>query len=57
MKSKFERIAVVNNWKTPRRFRGSWVFLGGSIWWSGHKNYCYKLHFFGIDVHLWFVIS
>jgi len=54
-KVKFERISFLNRWKQKKYSRQcDWVIIGVQQWYSSWESYCYKLCFFGFDVHIWF---
>ena len=53
--TKFERCILVNRWKEKKYSRNcDWVIIGIQQWHSGPDGFCYKLCFFGIDLHIWF---
>jgi hypothetical protein len=52
---KYERIYFKNRWKEHKYSRNcDWTIIGVSKWWCSPYNFCYKLCFFGLEVHIWF---
>lgn len=51
----FERFFLANRWKKNKYSRScTWVVFGVQVYWFSPESYCYKLCFFGIDLHAWF---
>ena len=51
----FERLFLNNRWKQKEYSRNcNWTIIGIHKHWAGPSSFCYKLCFFGIDIHIWF---
>jgi hypothetical protein len=52
---KFDRLGLSNRWQQRKHSRTcNWTIIGISEWWFGPQDFCYKICFFGIDLHIWF---
>jgi hypothetical protein len=53
--TKYEGLSLINRWKQKKHSRNcDWVIFGIQEWYSSPYDFCIKLCFFGIDLHIWF---
>ena len=52
-KFKFESFQFLNRWKIKHP-NSDWTILGFSWWWAGYSDKRFGIHFFGLDILIWF---
>lgn len=53
----FDRIVFRSRW-TDKYTRGSdWTIIGIHQHWFGAGEYEYRFCFFGLEIHMWFIIK
>lgn len=50
---KYDYISFRNRWR-EKYPNSDWTILGLSWWWSGPSDKRFGIHFFGIEVLIWF---
>lgn len=54
-KHTFDRIYFYNRWLDKDYMRpGDWTIIGIHVRWASYDSYCYRVCFFGVEVHAWF---